>query len=94
MHDVAFRQLGGNRRRRAEIGDLEAALTEVVARDGLAHIPTVKRDAASRRTLSASHASSGGSLDGGFTDPRGPAAGREMIRWLRQRVNCRAGRRY
>jgi poly(hydroxyalkanoate) depolymerase family esterase len=80
----------------------KSALTEVEMRgetpDGMAYTRIVQLDAASREVVEqwilhgAGHAWSGGSLDGSFTDPRGPDASREMIRFFLQHGNERAKR--
>ena len=72
----------------------DASLTEVEMRgqtpDGMTYTRTVRLDVASREVVEqwtlhgAGHAWSGGSLDGSFTDPRGPDASREMIRFFLQ----------
>jgi poly(3-hydroxybutyrate) depolymerase len=64
----------------------------------MAYTRIVQLDAASREVVEqwilhgAGHAWSGGSLDGSFTDPRGPDASREMIRFFLQHGNERAKR--
>jgi poly(3-hydroxybutyrate) depolymerase len=66
--------------------------------DGMAYTRTMRLDAANREVVEqwvlhgAGHAWSGGSLAGSFTEPRGPDASREMIRFFLQHVNERAKR--
>ena len=56
--------------------------------DGMGYRRTIQRDAAGRATveqwmlIGAGHAWSGGSPEGSFTDPRGPDASREMLRFF------------
>jgi poly(hydroxyalkanoate) depolymerase family esterase len=80
----------------------DSSLTEVEMRgqtpDGMAYTRTMRLDAANREVVEqwvlhgAGHAWSGGSLAGSFTEPRGPDASREMIRFFLQHVNERAKR--
>ena len=70
----------------------ERRLTKVVTRGetpgGMAYTRTVQLDAAGEGVLEqwvlhgAGHAWSGGSASGSYTDPRGPDASREMIRFF------------
>ena len=70
----------------------DARLVETVSRgtsqDGMAYTRTVRSDAAGRALLEqwvlhgAGHAWSGGSPAGSYTEPRGPDASREMVRFF------------
>jgi poly(hydroxyalkanoate) depolymerase family esterase len=70
----------------------QAALTRIVTQGetpgGIAYTRTVQRDATDSEVLEqwvvhgAGHAWSGGSASGSYTDPRGPDASREMIRFF------------
>ncbi|WP_409566360.1 alpha/beta hydrolase family esterase [Methylobacterium sp. J-070] len=70
----------------------DSGLAEAVSRDtspgGMAFTRTVRSDGAGRPLLEqwvlhgAGHAWSGGSPEGSYTDPRGPDASREMVRFF------------
>ena len=82
----------------------EAALTKVVTRGetpgGMAYTRTVQLDDAGREVLEqwvlhgAGHAWSGGSASGSYTDPRGPDASREMIRFFLAHASAKAATRH
>jgi poly(hydroxyalkanoate) depolymerase family esterase len=82
----------------------EGALTKIVTRGetsrGIAYTRTVQRDANGGEVLEqwllhgAGHAWSGGSISGYYTDPRGPDASREMIRFFLEHANARAPTRH
>jgi poly(hydroxyalkanoate) depolymerase family esterase len=81
----------------------EAALTKVVTRGqspgGISYTRIVQRDDAGTEVLEqwvlhgAGHAWAGGSGSGSYTDPRGPNASREMIRFFLAHVNAKAAAR-
>ena len=77
----------------------QASASTVVTRgetpDGMAYTRKVQLDAAGKEVLEqwvlhgAGHAWSGGSLSGSYTDPRGPDASREMIRFFMKHVSAK-----
>ncbi len=77
--------------RRGSTASAAATVEEGRVPDGHAYTRTVHRDAAGRSALEhwlvhdAGHAWSGGSPSGSFTDPDGPDAASEMIRFFFQR---------
>jgi poly(hydroxyalkanoate) depolymerase family esterase len=81
----------------------EAALTKVVTRGqspgGISYTRIVQSDDAGTEVLEqwvlhgAGHAWAGGSGSGSYTDPRGPNASREMIRFFLAHVNAKAAAR-
>jgi poly(hydroxyalkanoate) depolymerase family esterase len=78
----------------------KAALTKVVTRgetqSGMTYSRTVQLDAAGAAVLEhwilhgAGHAWSGGGVSGSYTDPRGPDASREMIRFFLGHARAKA----
>ena len=78
----------------------QAAASTVVTRgetpDGMAYTRKVQIDAAGNEVLEqwvlhgAGHAWSGGSLSGSYTDPRGPDASREMVRFFLKHVRAKS----
>jgi poly(hydroxyalkanoate) depolymerase family esterase len=80
-------------------GDLELFPTTIhgEAAGGIKFTRTVESDSAGHAVLEqwtlhgAGHAWSGGSKDGSFTDPRGPDASREMVRFFRDHKHRAAG---
>ncbi len=75
---------------------LECCVTEGRAPGGLTYTRTVHADEAGRPMLEdwvlhgAGHAWSGGSRAGSYTEPRGPDASREMVRFFLQQDSARA----
>ncbi len=69
---------------------LLSRVIEGVAPGGVAYTRTVQSNAEGRPLLEewvlhgAGHAWSGGNAQGSYTDPRGPDASREMLRFFRQ----------
>ena len=83
----------------AQAGQRAAASTVVTRGEtpgGMAYTRKVQFDAAGKEVLEqwvlhgAGHAWSGGSLSGSFTDPRGPDASREMMRFFLKHVSPQA----
>ena len=74
-------------------GDLRAATTRATSPAGIAFTRTAYADPSGREWLvhvsveGAGHAWAGGSAAGSHTDPRGPDASREMIRFFKQHAN-------
>lgn len=72
---------------------LSRTATQGTTEGGMAFIRTVRTDASGRAMLEhwalhgAGHAWSGGSSDGSYTDPRGPDASREMVRFFLTHAN-------
>jgi poly(hydroxyalkanoate) depolymerase family esterase len=81
-----------------------AALTKVVTRGetpgGMAYTRTVQLDCAGGEVLEqwvlhgAGHVWSGGSPSGSYTDPRGPDASREMVRFFMGRASAKVATRH
>ena len=75
---------------------LACSITEGRAPGGLTYTRTVHADEAGRPMLEdwvlhgAGHAWSGGSRAGSYTEPRGPDASREMVRFFLQQHGARA----
>ncbi len=89
--DRTVNPLNGDQVLRQALGataGLRSELEEGKAPGGLAYSRTVYHDAADRAVLErwnvhgAGHAWSGGSPDGSYTEPRGPDASREMLRFF------------
>jgi poly(hydroxyalkanoate) depolymerase family esterase len=82
----------------------ERTLTKIVTRGettgGMAYTRTVQRATDGGEALEqwvlhgAGHAWSGGTINGSYTDPRGPDASREMIRFFLEHVNAKAPTRH
>ena len=72
---------------------LSATVTQGETPTGVAYTRTVQRDAAGRDVVEqwvvhgAGHAWFGGNSSGSFTDPRGPDASREMVRFFLQHAS-------
>ncbi|KAB1072351.1 extracellular catalytic domain type 1 short-chain-length polyhydroxyalkanoate depolymerase [Methylobacterium planeticum] len=80
--------------------DLSRQVTRGETPGGMAYTRTVQSDAAGREVLEhwvlhgAGHAWSGGSPAGSYTDPRGPDASREMMRFFRSQARVPAQTRH
>jgi poly(3-hydroxybutyrate) depolymerase len=80
--------------------DLSRTVTRGETPGGMAYTRTVQTDAAGREVLEqwvlhgAGHAWSGGSAAGSYTDPRGPDASREMMRFFLAHAREQAATRH
>ncbi len=76
--------------------EFRTTVTQGEARGGISYTRTVQEDADGRPMLEqwvlhgVEHAWSGGSTAGSYTDPRGPDASREMIRFFLQHAKAAA----
>lgn len=76
---------------------LGTTITSGMAQGGLSYTREVQSDAAGRIVLEhwvlhgAGHAWSGGSLSGSYTEPRGPDASREMVRFFLENSPSQSG---
>jgi poly(3-hydroxybutyrate) depolymerase len=80
----------------AAVGELHATISRGEAPGGMAYTRTVQADRSGRPVIEqwllhgGGHAWSGGSAAGSYTEPRGPDASREMLRFFLDQRNGRA----